>query len=78
MALLINNRNMPNSCEDCLFYGVDVENGCFLEKCFCVRKHGQDRPSWCPLFGDVEQEKGNEKIPKIPKEIIDLVLGSDE
>lgn len=77
MALLINNRNMPKSCEDCLFYGVGVENGCFLEKCFCVRKLGQDRPSWCPLFGDVEYEE-SVKTPLIPIEIINSILGEDE
>lgn len=49
MSILIKGMEMPENCEECLFYEVDVENGCWLKKYFCVRRYGIDRPSWCPL-----------------------------
>lgn len=49
MSILIKDKALPKTCEECLFYGVDVENGCFVEKCFVLRRAGQDKPSWCPL-----------------------------
>lgn len=49
MSILIKGKALPKTCEDCLFYGIDVENGCFVEKCFVLRRAGQDKPSWCPL-----------------------------
>ena len=49
MSILIKGMEMPKDCEECLFYEVDVENGCWLKKYFCVRRYGIDRPSWCPI-----------------------------
>lgn len=49
MSILIKNKALPKTCEECLFYGIDVESGCFLEKCFVIRRADQDKPSWCPL-----------------------------
>lgn len=49
MSILIKDKALPKTCEECLFYGIDVENGCFVEKCFVLRRAGQDKPSWCPL-----------------------------
>lgn len=49
MSILINGMKMPKTCEDCSFYGIDVENGCYVEKCYVLRRVGQDKPSWCPL-----------------------------
>lgn len=49
MSILIKNKAVPKKCEECLFYGIDAESGCFLEKCYVIRRAGQDKPSWCPL-----------------------------
>lgn len=49
MSILIKDKALPKTCEECLFYGIDAESGCFLEKCYVIRRAGQDKPSWCPL-----------------------------
>ena len=49
MSVLIKGKALPKKCEECLFYGIDVESGCFLEKCYVIRRAGQNKPSWCPL-----------------------------
>lgn len=48
MAVLIKNMEMPRSCEECRFHDAQVD-GCSLMHCFCLMKHGQDKPSWCPM-----------------------------
>lgn len=49
MSILIKDKALPKTCEECVFYGIDVESGCFLEKYYVIRRAGQDKPSWCPL-----------------------------
>lgn len=49
MSILIKDKALPKTCEECLFYGIDAESVCFLEKCYVIRRVGQDKPSWCPL-----------------------------
>ena len=49
MSILIKDKALPKTCEECLFYGIDAESGCFLEKCYVIRRAGQEKPSWCPL-----------------------------
>lgn len=62
MSVFIKGMGMPKNCEECLFYEVDVENGCWLKKYFCVRRYGIDRPSWCPLV----------EIPESNIEVLEL------
>ena len=49
MSVLIKGMEMPENCELCMFHGVDVENGCFIKKAFCLMMHGHEKPTWCPL-----------------------------
>lgn len=49
MSILIRGIEMPKRCEECRFYGVDCDAGCWLEKQFVIRKFKQAKPDWCPL-----------------------------
>lgn len=49
MSVLITDMSYPGKCEECLFYEVDCQNGCFLTKNFCFRRKDSDVPAWCPL-----------------------------
>ena len=49
MSILIKGMEMPENCELCMFHGVDAENGCFIEKAFCLMMNGHEKPTWCPL-----------------------------
>lgn len=58
MSVIIKGMEMPKSCEDCGFYGIECEGGCALTKYYVLRKKDEDRPKWCPLV-DLPEPHGN-------------------
>ncbi len=49
MSVLIK-MPMPESCESCSFYGIEIDRGCYVKKFYVVRMKDESRPSWCPLI----------------------------
>lgn len=47
--LLIRGVKMPLRCEDCNFCEDVGGLGCSAKRLVILRRHGQDKPSWCPL-----------------------------
>lgn len=45
-------------CEECKYYNKRV-GGCDYMHYFCLRKWGEDRPSWCPW--NERKENDNER-----------------
>ncbi len=46
-------------CEECKYYNKRL-NGCDYTHFFCLRMWGEDRPSWCPRNGNVEEEENED------------------
>ena len=51
----------PKRCEDCRFWEKE-EAKCTLERCYTLRIHGHEKPSWCPLFEIPEECAGCEEL----------------
>lgn len=47
--LLIKDTFFPLRCEDCNFCEDIGGFGCSVNHLVIIRRHGQDKPSWCPL-----------------------------
>lgn len=49
MSVLVKDMNMPRDCEECRFSEVIDGLGCMVTHYLILRRHGQDKPNWCPL-----------------------------
>lgn len=49
MSILIKGMEMPRDCEECRFCEVIDGLGCMATHYLILRRHGQDKPNWCPL-----------------------------
>ena len=50
MSILIKGMKMPRDCEECRFSEVIDGLGCMVTHYLILRRHGQDKPKWCPLI----------------------------
>ena len=49
MSVLVKGMEMPRDCEECRFCEVIDGLGCMATHYLILRRHGQDKPNWCPL-----------------------------
>ena len=50
MSVLIKGMEMPKDCEWCPLCENIGDLGCSVKHLVILRRHGQDKPSWCPLI----------------------------